>query len=99
MIKADGVDVDQIRIVLPEQDKSLEPLNGSIFRRKDPYGAITEVESPRVIQGFIETSNVNVVDQMMEMITLEKIYTINSKVIQTRDGTLARAMDLGKPTQ
>ena len=41
----------------------------------------------------------NIIDQMMEMIYLERIYALNTKVIQTRDAELARAMELGRPTQ
>jgi len=98
-VKVDGVTVDIIRVVNPERKESLETLNGSVFRLKDAYAALQEVENPRVIQGYIEASNVNIVDQMMEMIYLERIYSLNSKLIQTRDAELARAMELGRPTQ
>ncbi|KPJ69792.1 hypothetical protein AMJ44_02485 [candidate division WOR-1 bacterium DG_54_3] len=98
-VKVNGTTVDHIRVVKPEIQESLESLNGSIFKRKNPYAVLTEVESPRVIQGYIEASNVDIIDQMMEMIYLERIYSINAKVIQTRDAELARAMELGRPTQ
>ena len=52
-----------------------------------------------MIQGYVEASNVNIIDQMMEMIYLEKLYSLNVKVIQTRDAELTRAMELGRPTQ
>lgn len=98
-IKVDGVVVDTLRVVNPQNREAFESLNGSIFKKKDPYSVLMEVDSPRVIQGYIEASNVNIVDQMMEMIYLERIYNINAKLISTRDGTLARAMELGRPTQ
>lgn len=98
-IKVDGVTVDSIRVVNPERQESLESLNGSIFKLKDTYSVLLEVENPRVIQGYIEASNVNIIDQMMEMIYLERIYNLNTKVLQTRDAELARAMELGRATQ
>ncbi len=98
-IKIDGETIDTIRVVNPERDESLESLNGSVFKLKDPYAVLVEVENPRVIQGYIEASNVNIIDQMMEMIYLERIYNLNTKVIQTRDAQLARAMELGRATQ
>ncbi len=98
-IKVDGSTVDSIRVVNPERQESLDSLNGSIFKKKDPSAVLVEVDSPRVIQGYIEASNVNIVDQMMEMIYLERIYSLNTKVIQARDAELARAMELGRPTQ
>ncbi len=98
-IKIDGISVDRIRVVKPEVQDSLESLNGSIFKRRDASSIFLEVENPRVIQGYVEASNVNIIDQMMEMIYLERIYNINTKLIQTRDGNLARAMELGRPVQ
>ncbi|MGB9613351.1 MAG: flagellar basal body rod C-terminal domain-containing protein, partial [Candidatus Margulisiibacteriota bacterium] len=98
-VKVDGVVVDRIRVVMPENKEAFEPLSGSIFKKKDPRTVLVEVENPRVIQGYVEASNVNVVDQMMEMIFLERIYNINSKIISTRDANLSRAMELGRPTQ
>lgn len=98
-VKVDGTVVDTIRVVDPQRKDSFESLNGSIFRLKDSYAALSEVENPRVIQGYIEASNVNIVDQMMEMIYLERIYNLNTKLIQTRDAELARAMELGRAAQ
>jgi flagellar basal-body rod protein FlgG len=95
-IKVDKVTVDRIRVVLPEKADALESLNGSLFKKSNSFSILQEVENPRVIQGYVETSNVNVVDQMMEMILLEKIYTINSKLISTRDANLTRALELGR---
>jgi flagellar basal-body rod protein FlgG len=96
VIKADGVEVDRLLVLKPERKESLETLNGSIFKKVDGAVVMTNIENPRVIQGYIEASNVNIVDQMMEMIYLERIYNINSKLIQSRDGILARAMELGR---
>lgn len=99
VVMADGVEIDRILVVQPELKDSLESLNGSIFKKKDPYTVMLNIESPRVIQGYIEASNVNIIDQMMEMINLERSTAINTKIIQARDASLARAMELGKPTQ
>lgn len=98
-IRIDGVVADHIRVVQPEVKDTLESLSGSIFKKKDPRTVLIEVENPRVIQGYVEASNVNVIDQMMEMILLERIYGLNSKIISSRDANLSRAMELGKPTQ
>ncbi len=98
-VNVDGVKVDRVRVVLPEQEAGFEPLNGSIFKKNDAAAVLQEVDNPRVIQGYVEASNVNVVDQMMEMILLERIYNINAKVISTRDASLARALEMGRPTQ
>ena len=46
-----------------------------------------------IIQGFTEESNVNSVREMVNMITLNRNYEANSKVIQTEDSLLDKAVN------
>lgn len=41
-----------------------------------------------VLQGYLETSNIQVVSEMVEMISVTRAYESNQKLIQTIDGTL-----------
>ena len=41
-------------------------------------------------QGFTETSNVNVVEELVSMISTQRAYELNSKAIQTSDQMLQR---------
>jgi flagellar basal-body rod protein FlgG len=45
-------------------------------------------------QGYVETSNVNVVEELVNMITTQRAYEINSRSIQTSDQMLARLTQL-----
>jgi len=45
-------------------------------------------------QGYVETSNVNVVEEMVSMIQTQRAYEINSKAIQTSDQMLQRLAQL-----
>mgnify|MGYP003537691258 CR=1 FL=1 len=45
-------------------------------------------------QGFVETSNVNVVEELVAMIQTQRAYEINSKAIQTADQMLQRLSQL-----
>lgn len=45
-------------------------------------------------QGFVETSNVNVVEELVEMIQTQRAYEINSRSIQTSDQMLQRLAQL-----
>ena len=45
-------------------------------------------------QGYVETSNVNVVEELVAMIQAQRAYEINSKAIQTSDQMLARLSQL-----
>lgn len=48
----------------------------------------------RVVQGYLEASNVQVVDEMVKMITAQRAYEINSKTITTSDEMLQMANNL-----
>jgi len=45
-------------------------------------------------QGEVESSNVNIVDEMVNMITAQRAYETNSKVIQTSDQMLQTAVNV-----
>ena len=53
---------------------------------EDGYGSIA--------QGFLEMSNVDVVNEMVQMIVAQRAYEINSKAIQTSDEMLSIANNL-----
>ena len=53
--------------------------------------------SGKLLQGYLETSNVNTVDAMVNMITVARAYETNQKMIQTMDNVLGKAVnDLGR---
>ena len=43
-----------------------------------------------LMQGYVEGSNVNVVEELVAMIATQRAYELNSKAIQTTDQMLAR---------
>ena len=45
-------------------------------------------------QGYLEMSNVSVVDEMVNMITAQRAYEVNSKAIQSADEMLQMANNL-----
>ena len=47
-----------------------------------------------VLQGFVETSNVNVVSEITNLITAQRAYEMNSKVITTSDQMLSTLTNL-----
>ncbi len=65
-------------------DASGDPTTGT--PGEDGFGTIA--------QGFLEMSNVSVVEEMVNMITSQRAYEINSKVIQTSDDMLQTANHL-----
>jgi flagellar basal-body rod protein FlgG len=52
------------------------------------------VEKSKIIQGYLEGSNVQVVDEMVNMITTQRAYELNSKAITASDEMLQEANNL-----
>ena len=52
------------------------------------------LDKSKVVQGYLEGSNVNVADEMVNMITTQRAYEFNSKVITTSDTMLEEANNL-----
>ena len=50
--------------------------------------------SPYFQQGYVETSNVNVVEELVSMIQTQRAYEMNSKVITTTDEMLRSTTNL-----
>ena len=71
----------------------LQALGGNLFAETAASGAPLE-GTPGVgglgslIQGSVETSNVNVVEELVSMIETQRAYEINSKAISSTDGML-----------
>lgn len=54
-------------------------------------GSVTRGTNFQIERGALETSNVNVVDEMVSMITIQRAYEAGQKVIQAEDETLDMA--------
>jgi len=77
----------------------LEPLGQNLFAESlasgNPItGAPGSAGLGAVMQGMVETSNVNVVQELVTMIQTQRAYEMNSKAIQTSDQMLQRLAQL-----
>lgn len=90
-IYADGEYVDSLRIVDFEDYNNIEKFGENLYSVVD--GA-TETESTAAVkQGYLEMSNINVVKEMVEMITISRAYESNQKLIQTEDDMLDKSVN------
>ena len=61
-------------------------------------GATEQPANTNILSGYLEQSNVNTVEEMVNMIAIQRQYESNQRVITTIDNTLQiAANDLGRP--
>ncbi|MEY2597974.1 MAG: flagellar basal-body rod protein FlgG [Verrucomicrobiota bacterium] len=77
----------------------LRSLGGNLYEETASSG-VAEAATPglrgagNLVQGFLETSNVNIVEEMVNMIQAQRAYEINSKAITTSDEMLGQLAQL-----
>jgi flagellar basal-body rod protein FlgG len=77
----------------------LRSLGGNLYE-ETPASGTAETGNPgengfgTLTQGFVESSNVNIVEEMVNLIQAQRAYEINSKSIQTSDEMLERIVQL-----
>ena len=89
----------QLQLAAFPNDAGLQAQGGNLFVQTSASGAPVAGTpgSPgfgSVMQGFIETSNVNVVTEITNLITAQRAYEMNSKVITTSDQMLSTLSNL-----
>ena len=91
----DNVEVGRVQTVTFVNPAGLESIGRNLMRPTTASGEpVTGTPGENglgaVTQGFLEGSNVKVVDEMIEMIVAQRTYEINSKVIQAADQILQK---------
>lgn len=91
--------VGQMQLATFPNDAGLEASGGNLLLQTAASGnAQVGVPSAAgfgsVMQGFVETSNVNIVSEMTNLITAQRAYEMNSKVITTSDQMLSTLTNL-----
>ncbi|TSE34791.1 flagellar basal-body rod protein FlgG [Tepidimonas charontis] len=77
----------------------LEPLGQNLFLESAASGAPAQGNPGaegfgQTLQGFLESSNVNVVQELVNMIQTQRAYELNSKAVTTSDQMLQRLTQL-----
>jgi flagellar basal-body rod protein FlgG len=84
----------QFTLVAFQNDAGLAPLGGNNFSQTNASGNPVNGTAGNngfgtVLQGFLESSNVNTVQEITNLITAQRAYEMNSKVIQASDEMLS----------
>jgi flagellar basal-body rod protein FlgF len=93
VISVDGTVIDRLRVVKFDNPQTLNKSTGSAFAKSSTTQPEAPVDNPVVRQGFLETSNVDTVREMVEMISTARNYEINSKVLVAQDETLRHTVN------
>jgi flagellar basal-body rod protein FlgG len=95
----DPIEVGQLEIYRFVNPAGLQSIGQNLYKTTPASGE--EIPGPpglngmaKTHQGFLEMSNVKVVEEMVSMIVAQRAYEVNSKAIQASDSMLATAISL-----
>lgn len=91
-ITVNGNLVDTLRIVSFADTGQLTKEGNSLFNG----GQALQGFNGQVLQKAIETSNVNPINEMVDLITIMRAYEANQKMIQAHDQTLGKAIEVSR---
>ena len=97
VINADGrilqndAPVGRIAVVKFADNRQLVPLSAGAFINQGPDPQ--PVEKPEVLQGYLESSNITPLREMVDLVNIARAYEANQKLIQTRDQALGRTIE------
>ena len=95
VISENGV-IARLKVAKFADNQKLLKVNGVLFDNVEGNAVTFNTDNIRIAQGMLESSNVNVVDEMVDMIAIQRAYDANQKVIKSIDETLATTVNLGK---
>ncbi|MEW8497446.1 MAG: flagellar basal-body rod protein FlgG [Candidatus Thiodiazotropha taylori] len=86
--------IGQIELGYFVNPQGLEPIGDNLFRETNARGGVNTASpgndsTGTLIQGALESSNVNVVEELVNMIETQRAYEMNSKAISTTDEMLS----------
>lgn len=91
IVMQNGQLLDNLQITVINNPHSLEKIGLNLFAVTDN----TAIGGPQgqIRQGFLEGSNVDLAEEMVELISTMRAYEANQRMIQTLDDTLGRAVN------
>lgn len=90
-IEVNGTTVDRLRLTEFADPGSLRKEGEGIFL--DLRGEGRPASSTTVRQGFLEGSNVSVVDEMVDLVAVMRTYEANQRLVQAHDEILSKAVN------
>jgi flagellar basal-body rod protein FlgG len=96
---AASVQIGQIQVATFLNPTGLQSNGENLYVETDASGGANQTAPGQngagtLSQGYVESSNVNVVEELVNMIQTQRAYEVNSKVVKTSDEMLARLAQL-----
>jgi flagellar basal-body rod protein FlgG len=94
-------EVGTLELATFQNQAGLKAIGGNLFLNTTASGEPT-TGTPgldgigTVAQGFLEESNVSIVEEMVNMILAQRAYEANSKVVRTSDEMLSQVNNMGR---
>lgn len=88
-LSADGAPLGQVALVAPNDTMDMIREDGVMFRADGGY---EPAQNARILQGFVEDSNVNAIGQLARMIEVQRAYEMGQKFLEREDERVRTAM-------
>ena len=88
-ISVNGQPLGQIGLFLPLDSNDMVRENGVMFRTDS---GTEPVEKPVILQGFLESSNVNPISQLARMIEIQRSYEMGQSFLESEDERIRNAV-------
>ena len=85
--------IDKLKIVDFENIREIKKEGDSMYRETEFSGPPLPPGNFKVVQGFLEKSNVNIVREMVDMIEVQRSYEANQKTVTSHDQTLGKLIN------
>ena len=89
--ETEETEIDRFKVVRFDNERYLQKMGNSFYSANDISGPAYIAEGderPTFMQGYTETSNVNVVNEMVQMIEVNRAYEANQKTITSEDSMM-----------
>jgi flagellar basal-body rod protein FlgG len=85
-------EVDLLKIVDFKDKRGLKKVGDTLFEATEFAGKPQIMSQPKILQGYLEKSNVNPIEEMVKMIEIQRIYEISQRTVISFDDTLRTAV-------
>ncbi|MEP4249634.1 flagellar hook-basal body complex protein [Tateyamaria sp.] len=89
-VSAGGGLIGQIGLVSPVDPREMVRQSGVMFEADEGF---EPAENARIMQGFVEASNVDSIGQLARMIEIQRAYEMGQSFLDSEDERVRRAMD------